>query len=276
MNIKMNKRSSNFSFDPLAIVKGAFGGGTGILASHWIDTIKTHYQTTNSKSIFESARYLYSQYGWRASIKGISAPLMGTIVEKATVFGVQENIYMMLPYENEYIKTSISGGGAGIACTLIVAPVEYFKIKMQSGNTFNYVFKSIFDQTPLNAIRTLYNGLPATLIREGPGFAVYFTTFSFLKRNITDKTTFTPFHAMGFGAISGVVAWASMYPSDSIKTMQQRYDISFKESIHRIYSTHGFRGFFRAFDLAMMRAIPLHAGVFGGVSMVSYLISGHY
>jgi hypothetical protein len=73
----------------------------------------------------------------------------------------------------------------------------------------------------------------------------------------------------GFGSISGITSWIFIYPSDLIKTRYQ----AVKESniinsipsvIKNIYGREGLRGFYRGFSLAIMRAIPLHGGVFLG------------
>lgn len=100
-----------------------------------------------------------------------------------------------------------------------------------------------------------------------PGFALYFTTYEHLNDYCKHKSiNITPKHHFIFGGISGTVAWAFIYPQDMIKTRLQAYSGERNLKIHDVFydilKNNGVKGFFRGFHLALLRAIPLHAGTF--------------
>lgn len=87
-----------------------------------------------------------------------------------------------------------------------------------------------------------------------PGFALYFSTYERLNdycKNI--NTLVTPKHHFVFGAISGTMAWAFIYPQDMIKTRMQAYNgsktLTISNICYTIFKTHGIKGFFRGFHL---------------------------
>jgi solute carrier family 25 carnitine/acylcarnitine transporter 20/29 len=81
-----------------------------------------------------------------------------------------------------------------------------------------------------------------------------------------------------FGGITGLVSWLVIYPSDLIKTrIQDKSNIKTTSQIVRdIYNSSnkkiGFLNFYDGLSWALMRAIPLHAGVFLGMEYSKYLI----
>lgn len=266
-----NKRTNNDKWNWDSWVSGMVGGGSGILMSHPFDTVKTYHQSHSTKSIIEAVYKIVRGAGPLSLYRGVIPPFFGMGLEKAIVFGVQDNFAKNNLIDNYYLNTFISGIVAGVSCAIVVTPVEKFKIGMQNGLSFSEVYqKNIKAPTIGLSLKNLYYGLPSTLLREGPGFGVYFTTYNFLKRN---TEVFTPLHAMAYGAFSGATAWACMYPSDPIKTIQQSKNLPFKSAVNQIYSKYGIPGFYRGFHIALGRAIPLHAGVFGGIEMLNYLRS---
>ena len=74
---------------------GYLAGIMGIIVSHPIDTVKTHFQQTN-------------QLMFKNLYRGLFPPLIGVGLEKAVVFGVYEST---IKYTNSDI---ISGGLSGL------------------------------------------------------------------------------------------------------------------------------------------------------------------
>lgn len=219
---------------------GYLAGMMGIIVSHPIDTLKTHFQQTN-KLVFKN---LY---------RGLLPPLFGVGLEKAVVFGVYENT---IKYTNSDI---ISGALSGLSASLVVTPFERLKILMQTGQSINNL-KNI----------NLFQGLSATFTRETPGFAIYFSVYNKLKFSNNDVTNIHPFKSFAYGALAGTASWLFIYPQDRIKTyMQAARDqkIGFIEAFTHIHKTEGITSFYRGFHLALLRAIPLHATAFMTVEM---------
>ena len=233
-------------------INGGLSGMCGILLSHPIDTIKTHIQTGNKLNTFKpSFTNLY---------KGITAPLIGVGIEKAIVFGTYN--YMFSKTDN----IPLSGAISGLVASLVVTPYERIKILKQNSNVINV--KDI-------NVKFLFRGLSATFTREVPGFAIYFTTYEYLKKtNFTNKNkTITYSSSFLYGGLSGLTAWVFIYPQDRIKTILQSGIEKEKQRnintiINTIYKSGGLKHFYSGFSWAAVRSILLHSGTF---CMVEYL-----
>lgn len=217
---------------------GAISGICGVTISHPFDTIKTNIQTNNK-----------IQYNIRSLYKGLIPPLFGVGLEKALVFGSYE-------YSQKYFNnTFISGLFAGLTASMVVTPYERLKILLQTNNL----------EKPNNFNpRFLYKGLSATFTREIPGFGIYFTTYNYSKEKLY-KNNIDTFGSFMLGGLAGTVAWIFIYPQDMIKTrLQSALDNkqNIKNIISDIYKTGGISQFYKGLHLALMRAIPLHAGTF--------------
>jgi len=231
---------------------GMISGLCAIVVSHPIDTIKTNIQ--ESKKINYNIKKLYS---------GLSAPLLGVGLEKAFVFGIYET---SKPYTKSDI---ISGGLSGMVASFIVTPFERIKILFQT-NQGNWKFI----KQNMN-FRFMFQGLSATFYRETPGFAIYFSVYNYLKDNrkinLSENKFFNVsdqigmFESFTYGAISGSTAWIFIYPQDRIKTHIQAIserNINFTNGFKEILSNGGYKGLYKGFHYALMRAIPLHATAF--------------
>ena len=230
-----NKIIRNFRYGYLA-------GMAGIVASHPFDTIKTNIQ---KKQIIS--------YNMRNLYKGVAAPLFGVGLEKAIVFGTYET-------SKKYTNSDfISGGLAGLTASFVVTPFERIKILLQTNQTI--------EKQMLNR-RFLFQGLSATFYRETPGFAIYFSTYNYLKNGIQQQRKeceIRPLDSFLIGAFSGCASWIFIYPQDRIKTHLQackERQLGFKEGYKEVLNDGGYRGFYRGFHYALMRAIPLHATAF--------------
>jgi hypothetical protein len=221
---------------------GYMAGMAGIVASHPFDTIKTNIQ---KKQIVN--------YNIRNLYKGVAAPLFGVGLEKAIVFGTYE---MSKKYTN---SDFISGGLAGLTASFVVTPFERIKILLQTNQNL--------EKQMLNR-KFLFQGLSATFYRETPGFAIYFSTYNYLKNEIQKeikKEEIHPLDSFFIGAFSGCASWMFIYPQDRIKTHLQackERQIGFKEGLKEVLNDGGYRGLYRGFHYALMRAIPLHATAF--------------
>ena len=232
---KNNKIFSNFAY-------GCLAGMAGIVASHPFDTIKTNIQ-----------RKQIINYNLKNLYKGIAAPLFGVGLEKAIVFGTYET-------SKKYTNSDfISGGIAGFTASFFVTPFERIKILLQTNQ--------ILEKKMLN--RTfLFQGLSATFYRETPGFAIYFSSYNYLKNEIQQQRKEKEIRSIEsflIGAFSGCASWIFIYPQDRIKTHLQackERHIGFNKGMKEVLNDGGYRGLYRGFQYALMRAVPLHATAF--------------
>ncbi len=237
-------------------IKGCISGMTGIILSHPVDSIKTHYQTQKNNNI----KFKYSVSNL---YKGITSPLFGVGLEKALVFGTYNYV------KNISNNIPLSGAISGLVASIIVSPYERIKIMKQTNQTIilsnclkpNFIFK----------------GLSATFTREIPGFAIYFSTYEGLKNHFYKKsldntnTNISIPASFIFGGISGITAWIFIYPQDRIKTIiqSQTNKTNISDIIKNIYNTGGFKQFYKGFSFAALRAVLLHSGTFCTMELLS-------
>jgi solute carrier family 25 carnitine/acylcarnitine transporter 20/29 len=231
-------------------IYGIFGGFTGTLLSHPFDTIKTRIQTNKTSNIINAIRLgkLYS---------GITPPLIGIIIEKSIVFGFYDVA------KKNGLNNFWSGIIGGFMSTLIVTPIDKIKINLQNNK-----------KTDLR----LYKGFIPTIFRETPGFGIYFSTYNYLQNKFNNKNNniynFTK--TFLFGSLSGLSAWIFIYPSDLVKTNIQYYNTNILKTINIIWhkkSNFKILNFYKGFNLAILRAMPLHGGVFLGYELSKNILS---
>ena len=225
-------------------IAGTLGGGFGTFISHPLDTVRVLAQSKSKINIKTITKEIYYKNGIKGFYKGLSPPLIGISIEKALVFGTFYN----LQKHNYFDSKMIDGFIAGFISTLIVTPMERYKIALQTNTNISSI-----------KYKTLFRGWSATIFRESPGYAIYFKTYESLKnKNDTKINTFIK------GCISGATSWAFIYPFDYVKTRVQNDGISYLDFINKVYKNRGIFGFYRGFSLALIRCIPLHGGVFLG------------
>ncbi len=241
-------------------IYGLFGGFTGTLISHPFDTIKTRIQSNTVPTIKQAVlmKRLYS---------GITPPLVGIMLEKSIVFGFYEKA------KQQGLNNFTSGLIGGFMSTVIVTPVDRLKINYQNNelklNSLQTV-KQVFNP------KNLYKGFTPTIFRETPGFGIYFSVYNHLVNNYNQENNLAK--TFLFGSLSGFTAWIFIYPSDLIKTNYQSEhngNLSLSQTIKKIYNTpntsnqfiNPFKNFYRGFGLAILRAMPLHGGVFLGYEL---------
>jgi solute carrier family 25 carnitine/acylcarnitine transporter 20/29 len=233
---------------------GLCGGFTGTILSHPFDTVKTRIQTNTVSTIREAIK-MKSLYA------GLTAPLIGIMFEKSIVFGFYDK-------SKQYgFNNFTSGLIGGFMSTVVVTPIDRIKISYQNKERLN--------------LRNLYKGFTPTIFRETPGFGIYFYTYNGLKERF-NGTESAP-KTFLFGAISGLSAWVFIYPSDLIKTnyqSTQNGNRTLPQTIKAIIGTNNpnnsilksFKNLYKGFNLAIMRAMPLHGGVFLGYELAKKYI----
>ena len=244
-------------------IYGLCGGFTGFIISHPLDTIKSRVQSNTIVTIKDALKkgQLYS---------GIIPPLIGIMAEKSIVFGF---------YEKSKKKCGLndfwSGIIGGFMSTIIVTPVDRLKINLQNQEL------KINNISKILSPKSLYKGLTPTIFRETPGFGIYFSTYNNLNNNYNKSNSITKNFI--FGSLSGFSAWLFIYPSDLIKTKYQstHNNYSLNQIIKEIYKTNnlknnfikGITNFYTGFNLALLRAMPLHGGVFVGYELSKKILS---
>lgn len=225
---------------------GAIGGFTGVLLSHPFDTLRVRIQSLEKKpDIIPFIKQILKNEGFFVLYRGFFPPLLGMGLEKATVFTAYTYA------KNKTDNIFFSGYCAGLTSSLIITPIEKIKIHLQTSKI------GIFNSTALMIKnRNLYQGFSPTFFRESVGFGIYFSFYNYYNAK-------SPFHYFLGGALSGSLAWCVIYPIDTVKTNAQIQKIN----ILNFLKKQSLKSLYKGFPLALMRAFPLHGGVFLGYEM---------
>ncbi|XP_016109950.1 mitochondrial basic amino acids transporter [Sinocyclocheilus grahami] len=115
-----------------------------------------------------------------------------------------------------------------------------------------------------------------TVIRETPGFGIYFLAYDTLTRALgcdADADYIIPKLLLA-GGMSGMASWISTYPVDVIKSRLQadgvgganRYD-GIVDCVRQSWRREGWRTFTRGLTSTLLRAFPVNATTFATVTL---------
>ena len=244
-----------------SFLAGTFGGLCGVSLSHPFDTIRVRIQTEGG----------FKYKGIRDLYKGLSPPLIGVMMEKTIVFGSYNTAYQFLKTkrpEKEMSNHFAAGVFSGLACTSIVTPLERVKINLQNSKGQYTSSLDFLRKSGLN-VRTLYRGWTSTLTREMPGYGIYFWTYESLRKKVDCQSNMAV-KSFLMGGCSGAFAWLFIYPSDVVKSRLQVENSKYRgliDCVKKSAQNEGLGVFYRGFHSALLRAVPLHAGVFMGYEL---------
>eukprot|EP01061_Rhynchopus_euleeides_P038263 TRINITY_DN65721_c0_g1_i1.p1 TRINITY_DN65721_c0_g1~~TRINITY_DN65721_c0_g1_i1.p1 ORF type:complete len:240 (+),score=82.89 TRINITY_DN65721_c0_g1_i1:68-721(+) len=162
-------------------------------------------------------------------------------------------------------RAMLCGMVAGTVCTLVVTPMDAFKVALQVRSIEHKTVQSgdLFKMVREGQVRP-YKGLAATVTRDLPSTGVYFYVNETLRR----AYGFSEFNA---GGLAGVVSWFCCAPIDTIKTRIQasRTKMSVSAATQSIYAEAGLRGFARGLLPLISRAYPVNGVTFTVYSWTS-------
>ena len=269
---------------------GICGGITGTIISHPFDTIKTRVQSNIALTISDAVKMkrLYA---------GITPPLIGIMLEKSIVFGFYNKA------KQYHLNDFWSGIIGGFMCTLIVTPIDRLKINFQNkqpvtSSTVKTIYKgfipTIFRETPGFGIYfTTYNYLSNTYNTDRQSTKTFLfgalsglnawifiypsdlikTRIQSSNSNISIVDTIKNIYTSGLRPFDTNVSKQEVntLPRNLEQSLEKTYTSgrNLEQSLEKTYSTKilGLRNFYTGFSLAIMRAMPLHGGVFLGYEL---------
>ena len=137
-------------------------------------------------------------------------------------------------------------------------------------NKYNGTIDCIHQTIKHRGIQGLFTGYWATVYREIPGWAIYFTSFEIINSKLLDELCLHHAISSGVsGAIAGAMSWLLVYPIDVAKThiqlMPDNTNATEKSTIRvirNIVQSHGWKFLFRGLGATMVRSFPANAVVF--------------
>lgn len=211
---------------------------------------------------------------------------MGLTFINAIVFGVQGNTMRLLGHDTP-TNQFLAGAAAGAIQCVICCPMELAKTRMQMQGTgekkksTRKLYKNsldclvrIYRREGLSGVN---RGMLTTLIRETPGFGVYFLAYDVLTRSLgceADDRYMIP-KLLFAGGMAGIASWLSTYPVDVIKSRLQADGVggvnqysSIADCVRQSVRREGYMVFTRGLTSTLLRAFPVNAATFATVTLV--------
>ncbi|KAF9320738.1 hypothetical protein BG000_003203 [Podila horticola] len=241
-------------------IAGYISGVAGLIIGSPLDVLKVRLQAqgdaSSSKHIPASKSSLTTMIqneGFRSLFKGITSPIVGLAGLNSILFASYSASMRFLetvspPPPSLYAEqlqplshVFAAGFVAGVACFLVSTPTELVKCRAQviaarlDPNSSAAAQRAILSesgswQVTKDVVRRfgfkgLYQGGLVTILRDAPGYGVYFLGYEGLKRFLDVPTGETgginTWKLLFAGGMAGTLSWASIYPLDVIKTRLQ-------------------------------------------------------
>ncbi|RHY18209.1 hypothetical protein DYB32_010419 [Aphanomyces invadans] len=195
----------------------------------------------------DALRFVFRTEGLRGLFAGLPPTLM--LAVPSTVLYYTSYDHLVREGSRQFPELTplmplVAGSSARIVAATVVSPLELVRTRMQNGvekNMWSILRRSVRE----HGLRSLTRGLQATLARDVPFSAIYWTCYEQLKGRLANRPEFDqrPVHlAFCAGAAAGMVAATITTPFDVVKTLQQvdgSMQLSTTQVLRRLVATQG-------------------------------------
>ncbi|KAG8383702.1 hypothetical protein BUALT_Bualt04G0041400 [Buddleja alternifolia] len=281
------------------LTAGTVGGAAQLIVGHPFDTIKVKLQSQPAPlpgqppkytGALDAVKQTLAAEGPRGLYKGMGAPLATVAAFNALLFTVRGQMETLLRSEPGTPLTVsqqvVCGAGAGVAVSFLACPTELIKCRLQAQSALattgpGSASVAVKYGGPMDVARHvlqaeggargLFKGLIPTLAREVPGNAAMFGVYEALKQYLAgghDTSNLGRGSLILAGGLAGASFWASVYPTDVVKSVLQVDDYKnpkFSGSIDafkKILKSEGVKGLYKGFGPAMARSVPANGACF--------------
>lgn len=251
------------------IVAGGITGGIEICITFPTEYVKTQLQLDEKKGakkrykgIVDCVKITVHEHGVRGLYRGLSVLVYGSIPKSAVRFGAFEEFKKRNVGPDGNLSAQrkfLCGLGAGVCEAIFaVTPMETVKVKfIHDQNSAHPKFKGFFhgvrEIIRQQGIRGTYQGLTATMMKQGSNQAIRFFVVESLKelyRGPEDSSKPVPKLLTGlFGAVAGAVSVFGNTPLDVVKTRMQGLEAhKYKNTLDcavQIFKHEGPRAFYK-------------------------------
>ncbi|KAA0709269.1 Solute carrier family 25 member 48 [Triplophysa tibetana] len=290
---------------------GWIGGGSSVIVGHPLDTVKTRLQAGNGyKNTLHCILTIYKKETVTGFFKGLSFPLASITLYNSMVFGCFSNTQRLISryrygdgrHPSSMLDMTAASMLTGLVSVVVGAPVDLVKIRLQMqtqhvlAENFNLAgngstpFRSVglqaqtMSRGPIHCISTilqnegiqgLYRGAGAMILRDIPGYALYFIPYALLCNWLNPKENGSPHPCTIWlaGGLAGSISWVTATPADVVKSrlqadvVQHRKYNGILHCIMESYKTEGIQVFFRGATVNAIRGFPMSATMFLGYEL---------
>lgn len=259
--------STSFSILPSqktlkGILAGGITGGIEICITFPTEYVKTQLQLDERSAkpryngIADVVKQTVRSHGVLGLYRGLSVLIYGSIPKSAVRFGTFESLKKRNVDEKGNLppaKRLLCGLGAGVAEAIFaVTPMETIKVKFiddqaKPNPQFRGFFHGVRQIVRQQGISGVYQGLTATIMKQGSNQAIRFFVMESLKdwyRGGDPKKNVNKLLVGMFGAIAGAASVFGNTPIDVVKTRMQGLEAhKYKNTFHCIYQIARHEGF---------------------------------
>lgn len=282
-------------------IAGWFAGCAGVIVSQPLDTIKVRLQVLNSANqqvplgTYSCLTNIIKNETVFGLFKGMAPPLAAVALQNAILFGVYGNVLSLLATKPDQKPSlshiSVAAAASGVAQLWVVCPMELVKIKLQmqreakrtrstryrgSMDCVRKIYKSA-------GIKGIFQGFPPLMVRDVPGFVVYFGSYEILLDLLTQRSSrgdASPLASIFAGGVAGMLSWAATFPFDVVKSLMQAdgNDDKFvykgaRDCFVKTYRTGGIGLLYTGLVPTLLRAFPTNGIIFLVYNIVSNFYS---
>ncbi|XP_068179478.1 mitochondrial glutathione transporter SLC25A40 isoform X2 [Antennarius striatus] len=214
--------------------------------------------------------------GIKALWSGLSPTLVMAVPATAIYFTCYEQLCAVLRVKmGSYAQEAplVAGGVARVFAVTLISPLELIRTKLQAEKqSYRQLIDCIRGAVQTDGWLSLWRGLGATLLRDVPFSAIYWSNYEMGKKWLCEKyNTTEPTIAITFisGAVSGSIAAILTLPFDVVKTRRQvelgelqAKKLAYKASastfsvMKRIVAQDGFGGLLAGFLPRVIKVAP--------------------
>jgi len=261
---------------------GSIAGAFGAFMVYPIDLVKTRMQNQRGadpgqrlyNNSIDCFRKVIRNEGFRGLYSGVLPQLVGVAPEKAIKLTVNDLVRGWFTDKQGTIHwgAEVFAGGAAGGCQVVFTnPLEIVKIRLQVQGEVAKSVEGAPKRSAMWIVRNLglvglYKGASACLLRDVPFSAIYFPTYSHLKRDLFGESQTKKLGVLQLltaGAIAGMPAAYLTTPCDVIKTRLQvearKGDTTYtglRHAARTIWKEEGFRAFFKGGPARIFRSSP--------------------
>ncbi|KAK2837855.1 hypothetical protein Q5P01_015067 [Channa striata] len=250
-----------------AILAGGIAGGIEICITFPTEYVKTQLQLDEKanppkyRGIADCVKQTVQSHGVKGLYRGLSSLLYGSIPKSAVRFGMFEFLSNRAKDESgrlDSTKGLLCGLGAGVMeAVLVVCPMETVKVKFIHDQTsvnpkYKGFFHGVREIIREQGVKGTYQGLTATVLKQGSNQAIRFFVMTSLKnwyKGDNPNKAINPLVTGAFGAIAGAASVFGNTPLDVIKTRMQGLEAhKYKSTLDcgvKILRNEGLRAFYK-------------------------------
>lgn len=271
----------------LELLSGFVAGVAGIATGHPLDTVRIRQQTApTSEGTFARLFKIMKTEGALSPFRGMSPPLVASGFQNALLFATfaptlrylsSDSGISSLGVRSHLTQAFLAGCVAGAAQTVVTAPSELIKIRMQTSDSkFSNSMQCLTSSVRAHGLRGgLFKGFGITFLRDCPNIGIYFGSYEWLKGLLHpshgtvllgNSELSGNLAVLLAGGSAGILSWALSYPIDVIKTrIQADTTGKYRGMLHATRESvrvHGWSILFKGFSACMYRAFIVNAVTF--------------